>query len=788
MYDWEFFSIGKLDDAVNYVKENLEVSVVVVDEAYKFRNPKTKGYEKLYTICFGRKVILLTATPFNNRPSDIFSLIKLFQRPKSSTIDLSPNIEIKISKFQEEFSDLIKIKKYSKDPNKIETALRIYKEKFNENVDKITGQELKKVEERIRQLSREIRKFIEPVIIRRNRIDLRENPRYRNEIGAMSEIKDPIAKFYELTKEQSKFYDTIVNEYFGEYGRFKGAIYTPYFYKEANCTLDESNFEYLSQKNLKELIRRLLVKRFESSFGAFERSVMAIRDTCERVLNFITNYGYYTFDKKILEAIDELTDDEVFEIVQQRLAEDMDGSGKGRMSIYDISDFERKEDFIRDIESDKKLLDSILDDMSKLKLQTEDPKIQALSKTLRELQEQEPKRKIIIFTEYIDTVKYLKSKLDKEFRILAVDKDLTEELLEKINANFDATYKEQKDDFDILVATDKLSEGFNLARAGVVINYDIPWNPVRVIQRVGRINRIGQKIYDELYIINFFPTEKGEELIRQREIAETKLFLIHCALGEDAKIFSEDEEPSPSKLYARLSNYNEIERISDGDESPFTIAVKEFQTLKSKYPDIEDRIQKMPPKVKLSKKANSSTRRNQVLFVKKGNSIFILRYDYNTGQIEDTLDLTDVLEDIKATENDVANDLSEDFWKAYEELKKKLRSYETQKLEMSRADREVFNALKTLLNIDKFASHQDKIKALLTHIKFFGSLPETMQKDIKKLAKEFATGYTNKSEEEFVKAKEKLDQIVHQLGGEDYLERMNLAKYRVEIMISIENV
>ncbi|MFN3327512.1 MAG: hypothetical protein ACK40U_01425, partial [Fervidobacterium pennivorans] len=267
----------------------------------------------------------------------------------------------------------------------------------------------------------------------------------------------------------------------------------------------------------------------------------------------------------------------------------------------------------------------------------------------------------------------------------------------------------------------------------------------------------------ELYIINFFPTEKGEELIRQREIAETKLFLIHCALGEDAKIFSEDEEPSPSKLYARLSNYNEIERISDGDESPFTIAVKEFQTLKSKYPDIEDRIQKMPPKVKLSKKANSSTRRNQVLFVKKGNSIFILRYDYNTGQIEDTLDLTDVLEDIKATENDVANDLSEDFWKAYEELKKKLRSYETQKLEMSRADREVFNALKTLLNIDKFASHQDKIKALLTHIKFFGSLPETMQKDIKKLAKEFATGYTNKSEEEFVKAKEKLDQIVHQL-------------------------
>jgi len=787
--DWEVFSIGKLDDAVNYVKENPEVSVVVVDEAHRFRNPKTEGYEKLYTTCLGRKVILLTATPFNNRPSDIFSLIKLFQKSKSSTMDLSPNIETKISKFQTEFSNLVKIKKYSKDPNKLEAALKIYKKQFKENPDKISKQKLKNVEERIKKLSKEIRKFIEPVIIRRNRIDLRENPRYRNEIGSMSEINDPIAEFYELTKEQSKFYDTIVNDYFGEYGKFKGAIYTPYFYKEADGALEESNFEYLSQKNLKDLIRRLLVKRFESSFGAFENSVMAIKNTCERVLNFIKNYGYYTFDKKILEAIEELSDDEIFEIVQQKLTEDMKSSGKGRTSIYDISDFKRKEEFIRYIENDKELLESILDEMAKLQLKTDDPKVQALVKTLRELQSKNPKRKIIIFSEYIDTVNYLESKLEKEFKILAVAKDLTDELLRKINANFDATYKKQENDFDILIATDKLSEGFNLARAGVVINYDIPWNPVRVIQRVGRMNRIGQKIYNELYIINFFPTEKGEELIKQREIAETKLFLIHNALGEDAKIFSEDEEPSPSKLYGRLSNYNEIERISNGDESSFTIAVKEFQALKTKYPGIEDKIQKMPSKVKLSKNANNGNRQNQVLFVKKGNSIFILRYDYNTRQIEDTLDLTDVLEDIKATDNDRRNEyLSEKFWNAYEKLKKQLKSYEDQKLKLTEQDKKVFNALKTLLNLDEFSSYQDKIKALLTHIQFFGSLPETMQKEIKKLGEEFKTGCLDESEDEITKAKQKLDQIIHQLGGEDYLERMNSSKYKIEIMVSIENI
>ena len=88
--------------------------------------------------------------------------------------------------------------------------------------------------------------------------------------------------------------------------------------------------------------------------------------------------------------------------------------------------------------------------------------------------------------------------------------------LEKINSNFDASYREdwQENNYDILLSTDKLSEGFNLNRASTVINYDIPWNPVRVIQRVGRINRISKKVFDTLYIINFFPTEQGAGIVK----------------------------------------------------------------------------------------------------------------------------------------------------------------------------------------------------------------------------------------------------------------------------------
>lgn len=120
---------------------------------------------------------------------------------------------------------------------------------------------------------------------------------------------------------------------------------------------------------------------------------------------------------------------------------------------------------------------------------------------------------------------------------------------------FDASFEKQKDEYTILLTTDKLSEGVNLNRAGVVVNYDIPWNPVRVIQRVGRINRIGKKVYDNIYIVNFFPTEKGADIVRSREIAESKMFMIHNVLGEDSKIFSPDKEPQPSELYERLTTY-----------------------------------------------------------------------------------------------------------------------------------------------------------------------------------------------------------------------------------------
>ena len=121
----------------------------------------------------------------------------------------------------------------------------------------------------------------------------------------------------------------------------------------------------------------------------------------------------------------------------------------------------------------------------------------------------------------------------------------------------------------------------------MVINYDIPWNPVRVIQRVGRINRISKKVFENLFIVNFFPTEKGATIVKSREIAEQKMFLIHNTLGEDSKIFDVDEEPTASGLFDRIQeNPDNIET-----ESFYTKALRDYLKIKKQYPELIEEIE-----------------------------------------------------------------------------------------------------------------------------------------------------------------------------------------------------
>jgi len=166
LYDWEVRSGGDLDKIIDYINEQGNFEAVIIDEAHRYRNSNTETYEKLKTICRGRKVILLTATPFNNTPADILALLSLFIVPKKSNITLSSNLVDLFRFYNNLFKDLAYIRKNwkSNDPRKLDEARKKYQALTGEkdiNIAKVTG--------RAALLSKQIREVIEAVTIRRNR-------------------------------------------------------------------------------------------------------------------------------------------------------------------------------------------------------------------------------------------------------------------------------------------------------------------------------------------------------------------------------------------------------------------------------------------------------------------------------------------------------------------------------------------------------------------------------------------------------------------------------------------
>lgn len=773
---WFARSSGDLETAFNAVKNAEDIEIVIIDEAHRFRNEDTKDYELLKNICRGKKVILLTATPFNNRPADIFSLLKLFVVPKKSVISLTDNLEAKFTTFKTTFDKLSYIKKYhnSSDIKKRNRAVSYYKSLFGEDAI-----DLKKVDRRAKYLAKEIKDVIEPVTIRRNRLDLMQNPYYKDEVSELSKVEDPIEWFFELTKEQSQFYDEVINSYFALPdlgGRFKGAIYQPFIYEKGKVEElgEKENFEYIQQYNLYDFMRRLLVKRFESSFGAFKASLNNFKKVTDDVLTFIKKTNKYILDRNLLEQIYDKDEDEIEEKLKEYSKRILNGEYPKNHKIYEIDKFKSKESFLNDIESDLHLFQELLDRLSELKLEENDPKLAKLIEKLKEGFEKEPERKVIIFSEYIDTVKYLKPHLEKAFnnRVLTVAGDLTKSKIEDINKNFDATYDDNKNDFDILLTTDKISEGFNLNRAGMVVNYDIPWNPVRVIQRVGRINRISKKVFESLYIVNFFPTEQGSDLVRSREIATNKMFLIHNALGEDAKIFDIDEEPTPSGLFKRIQqNPEEME-----GESFITKVIRELEDIKAKYPEVLESIKSMPSRIKVAKKSD----KNELFVVIKKGRIYIHHKDYEEQENNHRLvSLEESLERIKAEPEEKAIELSENFWQNYEEIKN-YKEKETVKTTEQSLAQKASNNLKSILRIsdnEEITKLKPFVRMLLEDIIDYGTLSDHTLRRI-----------ANINVNESIKIISELTNLKAELG-EDYLirEKEKLKDLSKEIIIAVEN-
>ncbi len=236
-----------------------------------------------------------------------------------------------------------------------------------------------------------------------------------------------------------------------------GAIYRPFQYEQGygRTLFDEEkdlekNREYLQQRNLFDIMRRLIVKRFESSFGAFEQSIRNFIHINETVLKFIEKTGNgdplkgeYILDRDLLENIVEKTPDEIEDALKEYEKQITEGVYPKKHKRYKISSFKLGKEFIDDIKSDINLLNEIIQKLTEFNLLNNDPKSECLINHLTEELNKpnysgEPKRKIVIFSEYADTVKYVSQKLtaikpDLAERTLVITGSLSDSKISEVN-------------------------------------------------------------------------------------------------------------------------------------------------------------------------------------------------------------------------------------------------------------------------------------------------------------------------------------------------------------------
>ena len=575
--NWPVHSSGDLKKTIALLKEDPGFQMIILDEAHRFRNADSKQYADLQTICRGRRVLLLTATPLNNRLGDLAALLGLFLPAKNNPLVYGGDLSAYLGSLGKRLQACQAALRKARTLGEAEAATdAIAMDLFRKaGIDPLQAKALRGREATVATIDvhhgralTQVRDLLEQVTIRRNRLDLLEDPIYRKSLPPLSKVCDPRQEYFALDDAQDAFYDRIIQEEFGGLApRWVGAIYQP-----ENYTAKKTGGA--TQGNIRENMRRLLVRRFESSFAAFGKSLEHMRVMCRKAEDFALKTRKFFYARQAMAKLMDISDpnafQEAYEEVERELLER--GVDEGKAYVYDLdaADFNGKA-FLDDLRADIAQIERLQKEMKRLRLIEHDPKSARLVEVCRAILASEaladpnpaaPKRKILIFSEFADTVAFLGKRLAAAFpdRVCVVE-GLSKEKREALRADFDASRPkaEQRDGHDILIGTDKISEGLNLNRAGVVVNYDIPWNPTRVLQRLGRINRIGGKVFDELHTLNFFPTKRGADLVGNARIAKEKLFNIQKTLGEDVKLFEEGEEPTAAQLW---------ERLNVGKESP----------------------------------------------------------------------------------------------------------------------------------------------------------------------------------------------------------------------------
>jgi superfamily II DNA or RNA helicase len=544
-------SLGKLEEVLAQGVEFYKY--VIVDESHRFKGDSTQRYELLTRICQNKGVILVSATPYNNTLTDIYSQLKLFQPPRNSTIPGLRNLEEFFDELQSNIKGLHRIDDSD-----------AYFAAIEKNAHKLREQILKYV--MVRRTRREIEEFYGA--------DLKKQG------ISFPKCAKPEPLLYRLNRIESSVFSTTLEKITSK--DFHYARYQPLNPQYYTGPIEERAIQ--GQRNLATFMKILLVKRLESSFQAFRQTLDRFINSHRLVLQAFDNGCVYTSHKhshKVLELLEEGDDDAIDRLIQEEKAEK-----------FPANKFTA--DFRKDVENDLKILESIQRSWKDVK---RDPKWIEFKQVLVH-DSKFTKNKIVIFSEFADTAKYLAERIEKEVdaKTLHFSSASSTEQRKQVIANFDANSSEGKDDYRILVTTDVLAEGVNLHRSAIVINYDIPWNPSRMMQRVGRVNRVGTK-FKNIYTYNFFPTDEGNDEIALTEAAKAKIRAFITLLGNDARLLTGDEEITSHNLFDRINS----KEATEGDEAESKSELRYLRVIldiKEKEPELFQRILSLPRKAR----------------------------------------------------------------------------------------------------------------------------------------------------------------------------------------------
>lgn len=581
-------SLNKIIEGSDNYDGPEEFDLVIVDEAHNFRTDTSGRYDDLQRICKAprindgliesvqKKVILLSATPLNNRPEDFRNLILLFQNARKPTLDGITNITTLFQPWIKQYNDLMR-KRGKADNSEITAAAdKIYEEMRTRVLDKI--------------------------LVRRTRKNLWNNDEYKADLKLQNihfpNVEQPNECIYQLDEELSElFYDTITiltdtpdednpNGVGLHFARYRAIEYI----------IGEKASKYRNAMQFARvfsgIFRVHMVKRLESSFYAFKKSLhtfLRITNDMIKMWNEDSILIAPEIDVKGMMA----NDVEFDVIIEKALNHGYDKTD----ILFTQADF--NQEYIKKLREDAEKLERLTALWDKVE---KDPKYDQFKELLesdlmshtkvingKEV-ELNKEGKLVIFSESVDTINYLGDRLKNELHrtdVLVVSASNRKTVLNDIRANFDANFSGEKEDkFNIIISSDVLAEGVNLHRSNIIVNYDSPWNATRLMQRVGRVNRIGSTS-DHIYNYMFYPSKDGDKQIQLYTNALIKLQGFHSALGEDAQVYSREEMLREFQLFD--------DKVRDNVDKQLEL-LREIRELYAKNKELYNKIKTLPCK------------------------------------------------------------------------------------------------------------------------------------------------------------------------------------------------